>query len=116
MLIVTTPNRLTFSPGPDAPANPFHAHEFVADELVGLIERCGVEVVDVLGLHAGGWLRALDAAHGGSFAGAQLAAPPQEWSAGLARDVAAVRTADFRVSGERLDASLDLVVIARRPQ
>ncbi|HEX9231710.1 MAG TPA: methyltransferase domain-containing protein [Jatrophihabitantaceae bacterium] len=116
MLIVTTPNRLTLSPGPDVPANPFHAHEFVADELVGLVERCGVEVVDVLGLHAGGWLRALDAAHGGSFAGAQLAAPPQEWSAGLARDVAAVRTADFRVSGERLDACLDLVVIARRPQ
>ena len=115
LLIVTTPNRLTFSPGQDAPANPVHAHEFVADELVGLIERCGVDVVDLLGLHPGAWLRARDAAHGGSFAGAQLAAPPQEWSAALARDVAAVRTADFRVSGERLDACLDLVVIARRP-
>ncbi len=116
MLIVTTPNRLTLSPGPDAPANPFHTHEFVADELVRSVERCGVDVVDVLGLHAGGWLRALDAAHGGSFAGAQLAAPPHEWSVGLAREVAAVRTADFRVSGERLDTCLDLVVIARRPQ
>jgi SAM-dependent methyltransferase len=115
MLIVTTPNRLTFSAGPDAPANPFHAQEFVADELVGLVERSGADVVDVLGVHAGGWLRTLDAAHGGSFAGAQLAAPPQEWNVALARDVAAVRTADFRVSGERLDACLDLVVIARRP-
>ena len=115
MLIVTTPNRLTFSPGQDAPANPFHTHEFVADELVASVQRCGADVVDVLGLHAGAWLRTLDAAHGGSFAAAQLAAPPETWSVALARDVAAVRTADFRVDGDRLDACLDLVVIARRP-
>ncbi len=115
LLAITTPNRLTFSPGQDAPANPFHTHEYVADELAGLIERCGAQVVDLLGVHAGAGLRALDAKHGGSFADAQLAVPPQAWSAELARDVAAVRTADFRLSGERLDACLDLLAIARRP-
>jgi SAM-dependent methyltransferase len=115
MVVVTTPNRLTFSPGQDAPANLFHTHEFVADELAELIERCGAEVADVLGLRAGARLGALDAMHGGSFADAQLSTPPQAWSPDLAQDVAAVRTADFRVSGERLDACLDLIVIARRP-
>ena len=114
-LLITTPNRLTFSPGRDTPVNPFHTHEFVADELAELLRGGGAHVEAMLGLHAGARLRALDAAHGGSFADAQLAAPPDEWDAELALDVATVGTADFVVTGERPDACLDLVAIARRP-
>jgi SAM-dependent methyltransferase len=118
LLCVSTPNRLTFSPGLDAPVNPFHTVEFTAAELTDLLERCGFEVETVLGLHAGRRLRALDTAHGGSFVEAQLAAPPDEWSAGLRADVVSVAAEDFVVvdAAERpVDESLDLVVLARRP-
>jgi SAM-dependent methyltransferase len=117
-LCVSTPNRLTFSPGLDAPVNPFHTIEFTAAELVDLLERCGFAVDTVLGLHSGQRLRGLDASHGGSFVDAQLAASPDEWSDGLRADVASVTAADFAVvdATERpVDESLDLVVLARRP-
>ena len=57
LLLVTTPNRLTFSPGSDVPVNPFHTKEFTAAELAELLTRCGFAVDDVLGLHAGPRLR-----------------------------------------------------------
>jgi SAM-dependent methyltransferase len=117
-LLVTTPNRLTFSPGLDAPVNPFHTHEFTATELVDLLTRCGFEIDSVRGLHAGPRLAALDGKHGGSFVDAQLAAPPDEWSEQLREDVISVRSADFAVLAADVygvDESLDLVVLARRP-
>jgi SAM-dependent methyltransferase len=117
-LLVSTPNRLTFSPGRDTPLNPFHTKEFTAAELVDLLTRGGFEVEAVLGLHAGARLAAWDAAHGGSFVGAQLAAPPQSWEPELLRDVRAVTTSDFAVLAadvHEVDESLDLLVLARRP-
>ncbi len=114
-LLVTTPNRLTFSPGLDVPVNPFHTKEFTATELVALLRACGFVPTFVGGLHSGPRLGELDAAHGGSFVDAQLAAPPDEWPAQLRADVASVRTADFEVYADadrRADDSLDLVVLA----
>jgi SAM-dependent methyltransferase len=118
LLLVTTPNRLTFSPGRDTPVNPFHTHEFTAPELTSLLARCGFEVAAVHGLHAGPRLAALDAAHGGSFVDAQLACAPGEWSAELREDVVSVAAADFAVVAAHVhgvDEALDLVVLARRP-
>jgi len=117
-LLVTTPNRLTFTPGSDVPVNPFHTKEFTAAELAELITRCGFAVDDVLGLHAGPRLAAFDRVHGGSFVAAQLEVPPGEWSAALRADVASVAIADFPVVGapaRPVDESLDLLVLARRP-
>ncbi len=117
LLLVTTPNRLTFSPGLDAPLNPFHTHEFTAAELTELLLSCGLEIDTVAGLHAGSRLRRLDRDHGGSFVAAQLATPADRWDTRLALDVAGVTTADFAVLTEHIaevDGSLDLVVLARR--
>jgi 2-polyprenyl-3-methyl-5-hydroxy-6-metoxy-1,4-benzoquinol methylase len=114
LLLVTTPNRLTFSPGRDAPLNPFHTKEFSAAELASLLAGCGFEVTSVLGLHAGPRLRALDRAYGSSFVDAQLATPPADWSAALRADVASVTVDDFEVDARDVDAALDLVVLARR--
>ena len=38
-LLVTTPNRLTFSPGRDTPLNPFHTRELAPAELAELVAR-----------------------------------------------------------------------------
>jgi hypothetical protein len=113
--LLTTPNRLTFSPGRDTPTNPFHTHEFTAAELAGLLRAGGFDA-DLLGLHAGSRLRELDAAHGGSFTDAQLADPPERWSPELARDVVGVTVADFVVSAGDPDTALDLLVVAHRPR
>jgi SAM-dependent methyltransferase len=117
LFCVTTPNRLTFSPGLDEPVNPFHTVEFAAAELVDLLERCGFVAETVLGLHAGPRLRGLDARYGGSFVDAQLAGSPDRWSAGLRADVAAVSAEDFLIvdaAQRAVDESLDLIVLARR--
>lgn len=110
--VISTPNRLTFSPG-GTPTNLFHTREFTAAELTGLVAGCGFEVEAALGVHAGGRLRELDRRHRGSFVAAQLAKPPEEWSDALRADVAAIRSADFGISPRDLDASLDLLLLAR---
>lgn len=118
LLFVTTPNRLTFSPGLAEPVNPFHTKEFTAAELAELLTRCGFEIEAVLGLHASARVRALDAAHGGSFVDAQLACSPDEWPDALRVDVASVGVSDFAVRAadvHDVDESLDLVVLARCP-
>ena len=116
-LLLSTPNRITFSPGRDTPLNPFHTRELAAAELAELLVTAGFGDVSVLGLHHGPRLRALDAAHGGSLVAAQTAAALAEvWPAALLRDVAAVTTADFALHPDGpdhpVDASLDLIVRA----
>ncbi|SOD73361.1 methyltransferase family protein [Jatrophihabitans sp. GAS493] len=134
--IVSTPNRLTFSPDNDGttpPTNPFHTHEFTAVELIRLLVGCGFTDVTLLGLHAGPNLKGLDDVYGGSFVAAQLTDPPASWPDRLAADVAAVGTGDFVIrvdpgvrgavaatpgsapdllSYPDADGSLDLLVIA----
>src|ERR1700761_8122307 len=61
ILMVSTPNRITFSPGRDTPLNPFHTRELNAAELTELLVDAGFEVVAMLGVYHGGRLRELDA-------------------------------------------------------
>ena len=109
-LLVTTPNRLTFSP-PNRPMNPFHHRELDPGELRGLLADSGFEVTRLLGLRHGPRLRKLDRRFG-SLVDAQLAGPPGTWHDELRRAVAGVRTADFELSDGDLDDSLDLVAVA----
>lgn len=126
VLLMSTPNRITFSPGRDTPINPFHTRELNATELNELLTGAGLVVEAVLGVFHGAHLQALDARHGGSIIDAQiaraLAAAP--WSADLLADVESIGTADFDLieTGEtgspdspNIDESLDLVAIAVRP-
>jgi SAM-dependent methyltransferase len=114
-LLLTTPNRLTFSPG-NRPLNPFHSRELDPAELRELLDAAGFEVSRLLGLRHGARLRRLDKRFG-SLVDAQLAGPPGTWHEELRRAVARVRTDDFVLTGDDLDASLDLVAVAvRRPR
>lgn len=115
-LLVSTPNRLTFSPGRDTPLNPFHTRELSGAELAGLVRDAGFAGVEVLGLHHGPRLRQLDARHGGSVVDAQTAVVLGDgvWPDALLRDVASVACADFTLRADDVDGSLDLLVTARR--
>jgi SAM-dependent methyltransferase len=125
LLIVSTPNRITFSPGRDTPINPFHTRELNADELTELLLDGGFRQAAISGLFHGSRLREMDARHGGSIIDAQIARAVADapWPPELAADVAAVTTDDFDIIGDGFDASdgrdiddsLDLIAIAVRP-
>jgi SAM-dependent methyltransferase len=139
LLVVSTPNRLTFSPGlgrRQKPPNPFHCREFDADELRELIAE-QFPVVDLLAVRHGPRLRSWAAEHGDPIA-AQLATSPDAWPAPVRDLVRSVTAADFVLTPLKiLDAGslplavpqqqikngtmddgaesvLDLVVLARR--
>ncbi|RKT57191.1 class I SAM-dependent methyltransferase [Saccharothrix australiensis] len=116
-LLLTTPNRITFSPGRDTPLNPFHTRELAADELAGLLTGAGLAVELLAGLRHGPRLRALDARFGGSLIDAQVAVAVAggPWPPDLLAAVGGVRSDDFELATDDVDASLDLVAVAVRP-
>lgn len=120
LLMMSTPNRITFSPGRDTPINPFHTRELNADELTELLVDAGFSDVSVSGVFHGARLQEMDARHGGSIIDAQIARAVADapWPPRLAADVAAVTTDDFDLvaaTDRNIDESLDLVAIAVRP-
>jgi SAM-dependent methyltransferase len=122
LLMMSTPNRITFSPGRDTPINPFHTRELNADELTELLVDAGFCDVAIRGLFHGPRLQEMDARHGGSIIDAQIARAVADapWTPELTADVAAVTTADFDMvdsndSDRDIDNSLDLIAIAVRP-
>jgi SAM-dependent methyltransferase len=121
LLVVTTPNRLTFSPGlrrGEKPPNPFHVREFDAEELRATI-AAHLPVTQLLGVSHGPRLAAWEAEHG-NLIDAQLAAAPPQWPGHLVELVRSVTADDFTLAplrgndpGVDLEV-LDLVVLARR--
>jgi SAM-dependent methyltransferase len=120
-LLLTTPNRITFSPGLDRPINPYHTRELDPAELRELLVEAGFTVEFLGGLHHGPRLRELDAAYGGSLIKAQLDVVmghlPGEasWPDQLLADVDSLRATDFVVHEQDVETSLDLVAVAGRP-
>ena len=120
LLLMSTPNRITFTPGRDTPLNPFHTRELNAAELTELLTEGGFELDAMYGVFHGRGLAELDARHGGSIIDAQVrrAVADAPWPAELLADVAAVTIDDFDLTDaadRNIDDSLDLVAIAVRP-
>jgi SAM-dependent methyltransferase len=120
VLLMSTPNRITFSPGRDTPINPFHTRELNAAELTELLTAAGFGIEGVYGVFHGERLTGLDARHGGSIIDAQIARALADapWPDDLLADVASVATDDFDFiedTDRDIDESLDLVAIAVRP-
>lgn len=111
LLAWSTPNHLTFPPG-----NICHARELTAAELRALVERSGPEldVVTMTGLRHGPRIEDWERRHG-DLVKAQLADEPAAWSAELATFVTSLTAADFVLSEDDLDSSLDLLVHVRVP-
>lgn len=116
-LLVTTPNRITFSPGRDTPLNPFHTRELAPAELDSLLRGAGLSIDYLGGLAHGPRLRELDAAFGGSIIDAQVrvAVGGGPWPDELRDAVASVTAADFVVGRPDLESCLDIVAVAGRP-
>ncbi len=119
VLLMSTPNRITFSPGRDTPLNPFHTRELSATELRELLTDAGFDVTEMAGVHHGPALRALDKRWGGSFIDAQInrALDGEPWPVDLSADVASIRSTDFEIHTDDIENSLDLLAVAlRSPQ
>lgn len=122
-LVITTPQRLTFSPGlgrGEKPINPFHVEEFDGEQLRDLLVEAGFDDVQMRGVQHGSRLRQWEAAHGSIVAAQVAAALSGHWSAGLREQVRSVTTEDFTVdaeavpaAGAHIAAAQDLVATAR---
>lgn len=115
-LLITTPNRITFSPGRDTPLNPFHTRELSPEELADLVADNGFDVTYLGVLRHGPALRATEARLGGSIVDAQVAVAVAgtPWPADLAEAVAGVGAADFELGTDALAEGLDVVAVAVR--
>ena len=122
-LIVTTPQRLTFSPGlgrGEKPVNPFHVEEFDGEQLSELLVAAGFARIEMRGVHHGPRLSAWEAEHGSIVAAQVTAALTGSWPTGL-RDVVASVTADdfvvdvdpFPADSAPIAAAQDLLAIAQ---
>lgn len=110
-VIISTPNRLTFSPGlarKERPTNPFHVEEFDADQLVELLAAWGQ--VEVLGLHHGERIQAWESQHGALVPHMITAALRNSWPPELLAFVTTVTHEDFVITPSVHDA-LDLIAL-----
>ncbi|MCV7194835.1 class I SAM-dependent methyltransferase [Mycolicibacterium brumae] len=119
VLLMSTPNRITFTPDSDVPVNPFHTRELNAAELAELLTDGGFEIESMNGVFHGPRLRELDAKYGGSIIDAQIARALADapWPADLLADIAGLAADDFELlpaEDRDIDASLDLLAIAVR--
>lgn len=115
LVLVATPNRLTFTPDSDVPVNPFHVHEFTAAELAAELTAAGFAVDDLLGVHHGARIRAWETELAVAFTELMTTLPAAAWPDPYRTRVHAVTAHDFELTGEDLDASLDLLAVARVP-
>jgi SAM-dependent methyltransferase len=113
VVVIATPNRLTFTPDSDVPVNPFHTREFTAAELTDELARTGFVVDEVLGLHHGDRLATVEADRGATLPELLSATPPEGWDAPLRELVHATEPSWFTLGTGDLDASLDLVAVCR---
>ncbi|MFF0270736.1 class I SAM-dependent methyltransferase [Kribbella sp. NPDC004536] len=105
VLVLSTPNRLTFPSG-----NLYHTRELTAAEFAELLEP-HFEITQALGLHHGARLAEWEAQYD-SCVDAQLATPHDQWDDNLTQLVRSTTYEDFEIRPGDLDESLDLIVVA----
>jgi len=110
VLILSTPNRLTFSP--EGTRNPFHTFEFAPDELLATV-RERFSSVELLGTFHAYRIAVLERVLRKPFPERLLEQPTPEWPAWLRSRVERVRERDFRIAPTGVDRCLDLIAVAR---
>lgn len=113
-LVLSTPNRLTFTPHHDHPVNPFHVKEYAPDELREELEAAGFRVGAILGIHHGPRLRAAEAVLRRPLPEVLNETTPDDWPPGVRALVHRISPDWFRLRSDGLDRSLDLIALCRR--
>jgi SAM-dependent methyltransferase len=116
LLALSTPNRLTFSPGVgrgEKPVNPFHVNEFDPEELVDLAMEAGFGKVELLGVRHGDRILGWEREHG-ALAAAQLSKAYDHWPRQVAEMVRSITADDFVVTQQDPHTAVDLLVLAIR--
>lgn len=110
--MITTPNRLTISPGRDEPINPFHLREYTPWELESTL-REHFDEVRLEGVFHSGWLALNQRVRLVDFVRVYEMSRlnPRFWTHRLLTPL--VRVRDFRVSTTDLDRCLDLLATCR---
>ena len=113
VVVLSTPNRVTFSPGlgrREHPSNLYHCREYDAEELADELGRwLPGALVTLAALSHGARLLRWEAAHG-SIVAAQQDRAPEDWDGDLRELVESVEVADF-VLGAPDDDCLDLFAV-----
>lgn len=122
-IIVTTPQRLTFSPGlgrGEKPINPFHVEEFDAEQVDAALSDAGFLDIEMRGIHHGARIGAWEVTNGPIVAAQIAAAVNDSWTQSLSDFVGSVDRLDFTVDASPLEPhdphlaqAQDLLAIAR---
>jgi len=109
---LTTPNRLTISPGCDTPINPFHLREYTPEEFAEALEPHFADV-SIVGLFHAGWLAVNERVPVVDFIKfyEMGRANPRYWTHQLLTPL--VRSRDFRIGCGDLSRCLDIVATCR---
>ncbi len=113
-IVVTTPNRLTFSPGlarGERPVNPFHVEEFDAAQVVDMLVEAGFVDVGALGLRHSPRLVDWERAHGSIVAAQVDAVLSGHWPDGLRAMVSTVTHHDFAIDVPSRGDDADIIGI-----
>ncbi len=114
LLLLSTPNRLTFSHAHEGVRNAFHTYEFAPAELRSVVAS-HLTVERMLGTFHGTRLRMIERLLRKPFAERLIEQPAPEWPRWLHRAVVKTKPEDFVIATPpSLDESLDLLVVARR--
>jgi SAM-dependent methyltransferase len=110
---LSTPNRLTISPGREAPINPFHLREYTADEFADALAPY-FESVELSGLFHAGWLALNERVGVVDFIKVYEMSRlnPRYWTHRLLTPL--IRTRDFRIGGGDLSKCLDIFAECRK--
>ncbi|HEY5494377.1 MAG TPA: class I SAM-dependent methyltransferase [Candidatus Anoxymicrobiaceae bacterium] len=109
---LTTPNRLTISPGCDKPINPFHLREYTPEEFASALEP-HFRDIRIEGLFHAGWLAINERLPVVDFIKfyEMGRANPRYWTHRLLTPL--VRSRDFRIGDGDLSRCLDIVATCR---
>ncbi len=119
-VVITTPNRLVFSPGLERgqrPTNPFHVEEFDAEQLEVMLAGAGFTSERVLGLHHGPRLADWEARNGSMVEALVTAINAGAMPEALLSFITTLTWEDFAIADAAdlpIDASADLIAIGQR--
>jgi SAM-dependent methyltransferase len=112
--LLSTPNRLTISPGSDKPINPFHLREYTPQEFRDVLGGHFADV-EIKGLFHAGWLRYNERIPLVDFIKVyeMRRYNPRYWTHRLLTP--RIRTTYFRLGSSDVDNCIDTIAICRRP-